>query len=126
VGQKFTSTQLVSGSIAFKLFNLGQTFRVAIHKLPTISWVCHALVIVSCVFVICLGRPGCDMGLYVVFRIGVCINWECVLVGVCLVRLGCLRSQLILVVSDWEPYLGSLSARCISWVIVPVLVLVTR
>jgi hypothetical protein len=27
---------------------------------------CHALVIVFCVFVICLGRPGCDMGLYVV------------------------------------------------------------
>jgi hypothetical protein len=39
---------------------------------------CHALVIVFCVFGICLGRPGCDMGLYVVFRIGVCINWDCV------------------------------------------------
>ena len=36
VGQKFTYTQLVFGSIAFKLFNLGQTFRVAFHKLPTI------------------------------------------------------------------------------------------
>ena len=31
-------TQLVFGSIAFKLFNLGQMFRVAFHKLPTISW----------------------------------------------------------------------------------------
>jgi hypothetical protein len=39
VGQKFTYTQLVFGSIAFKLFNLGQTFWVAFHKLPTISWV---------------------------------------------------------------------------------------
>jgi hypothetical protein len=37
VGQKFTYTQLVFGSIAFKLFNLGQTFRVAFHKLPTIN-----------------------------------------------------------------------------------------
>ena len=27
------------GSIAFKLFNFGQTFRVAFHKLPTIIWV---------------------------------------------------------------------------------------
>ena len=32
---------------------------------------CHALVTVFCVFVICLVRPGCDMGLYVVVRIGV-------------------------------------------------------
>ena len=39
VGQKFTYTQLEFGSIAFKLFNLGQTFWVAFHKLPTISWV---------------------------------------------------------------------------------------
>ena len=39
VGQKFTYTQLIFGSIAFKLFNLGQTFLVAFHKLPTISWV---------------------------------------------------------------------------------------
>ena len=39
VGQKFTYTQLVFGSIAFKLFNLGQMFRVAFDKLPTISWV---------------------------------------------------------------------------------------
>ena len=38
VCQKFTYTQLVFGSIAFKLFNLGQTFRVAFHNLPTISW----------------------------------------------------------------------------------------
>ena len=38
VGQKFTYTQLVFGSIAFKLFNLGQMFWVAFHKLPTISW----------------------------------------------------------------------------------------
>ena len=37
VGQKVTYTQLVFGSIAFKLFNLGQMFRVAFHKLPTIS-----------------------------------------------------------------------------------------
>jgi hypothetical protein len=28
---------------------------------------CHALVIIFCVFGICLGKPGCDMGLYVVF-----------------------------------------------------------
>jgi hypothetical protein len=35
----FTFTQLVFGSIAFKLFNLCQTFWVAFHKLPTISWV---------------------------------------------------------------------------------------
>ena len=34
MGQKFTYTQFVFGSIA-----LGQTFRVAFHKLPTISWV---------------------------------------------------------------------------------------
>ena len=39
MGQKFTYTQLVFGSIAFKLFNLGQTFQVAFHELPTISWV---------------------------------------------------------------------------------------
>ena len=39
VGQRFTNTQLVFGSIAFKLFNLGKTFWVAFHKLPTISWV---------------------------------------------------------------------------------------
>jgi hypothetical protein len=39
VGQKFTYTQLVFGSIAFKLFNLGQMFWVAFHKLRTISWV---------------------------------------------------------------------------------------
>ena len=39
VGQKFTYTLLVFGSIAFKLFNLGQTFWVAFHKLPKISWV---------------------------------------------------------------------------------------
>uniref|UniRef100_A0AAZ3QKZ9 SAM domain-containing protein n=1 Tax=Oncorhynchus tshawytscha TaxID=74940 RepID=A0AAZ3QKZ9_ONCTS len=39
VGQKFTYTQLVFCSIAFKLVNLGQTFWVAFHKLPTIRWV---------------------------------------------------------------------------------------
>ena len=39
MGQKFTYTQLVFGSIVFKLFNLGQTFHVAFHKLPTICWV---------------------------------------------------------------------------------------
>ena len=39
VGQKFADTQLVFGSIAFKLFNLGQMFRVDFHKHPTISWV---------------------------------------------------------------------------------------
>ena len=39
MGQKFTFTQLVFGSIAFKLFNLSQTFLVAFHKHPTISWV---------------------------------------------------------------------------------------
>ena len=33
VGQKFTYTQLVFGSITFKLFNLGQMFRIAFHKL---------------------------------------------------------------------------------------------
>ena len=32
VGQKFTYTQLVFGSIAFKLFNLGQTFWVAFQQ----------------------------------------------------------------------------------------------
>ena len=32
MGQKFTYTQLVFGSIAFKLFNLGQTFQVAFHN----------------------------------------------------------------------------------------------
>ena len=30
------------------------------------------------------------------------------------------QSQVILVVSDWEPYLGSRGSLCISWVIVPV------
>ena len=30
------------------------------------------------------------------------------------------QSQVILVVSDWEPYLGSLVSLCILWVIVPV------
>ena len=30
------------------------------------------------------------------------------------------QSQVILVVSDGEPYLGSLVSLCISWVIVPV------
>ena len=30
---------VVFGSIAFKLFNLDQTFRVAFHKLPIIRWV---------------------------------------------------------------------------------------
>jgi hypothetical protein len=39
MGQKFTYTQLVFGSIAFKLFNLSKTFCVAFYKLPTISWV---------------------------------------------------------------------------------------
>ena len=39
VGHKFTYTQLVFGSIDFKLFNFGQMFCVAFHKLPTISWV---------------------------------------------------------------------------------------
>ena len=39
MGKKFTYTQLVFGSIAIKWFNLGQTFREAFHKLPTISWV---------------------------------------------------------------------------------------
>jgi hypothetical protein len=46
------------------------------NKKATVFCTCHALVIVFCVFVICLGRPGCDMGLYVVFRIGVCIIWD--------------------------------------------------
>ena len=36
MGQEFTYTQLVFGSIAFKLINLGQ---VAFHKLTTKSWV---------------------------------------------------------------------------------------
>ena len=39
VGQKFTYTKIVFVSIAFKLFNLDQTFRVAFHKLPTKGWV---------------------------------------------------------------------------------------
>ena len=36
---ELTYTQLVFGSIAFKLFNLGQIFWLAFHKRPTISWV---------------------------------------------------------------------------------------
>ena len=32
MGQKFTYTPLVFGSIAFKLFNFSQTFRVAFHN----------------------------------------------------------------------------------------------
>ena len=32
MGQKFTFSQLVFVSIAFKLFNLGQTFLVAFHN----------------------------------------------------------------------------------------------
>ena len=39
VVQKFTDTLLVLGSIAFELFNLGETLWVALRKLPTISWV---------------------------------------------------------------------------------------
>ena len=39
INLKYTYTQLVFGSIAFKLFNLGQTFWVAFHKLPTMRWV---------------------------------------------------------------------------------------
>ena len=39
VGQRITYTQSVFGRIAFKLFNLGQTFQVAFYKLPTKSWV---------------------------------------------------------------------------------------
>ena len=35
VGQKFTYIQLLIGSIAFKLFNLVQMFRVAFIKLPS-------------------------------------------------------------------------------------------
>ena len=38
-GSEVYITQLVFGSIAFKLFNLCQTFWVAFHKLPTISLV---------------------------------------------------------------------------------------
>jgi hypothetical protein len=37
--RRFTYQILIECSIAFKLFNLGQMFRVAFHKLPTISWV---------------------------------------------------------------------------------------
>ena len=32
VGQKFTYTQLVFGSIAYTFFNLGQTFWVTFHN----------------------------------------------------------------------------------------------
>ena len=39
MGQKFTYTQIVFGSIALNNLNLGQMFRVAFHKLPTVSWV---------------------------------------------------------------------------------------
>jgi hypothetical protein len=38
-GQKFKYTKLLFGTIAFKLLNLRETFRVAFHKLPTVSWV---------------------------------------------------------------------------------------
>ena len=49
MGQRFTYTQIVFGSIAFKLFNLGQPFWVAFHKVPQASlqqstpttWCCH-------------------------------------------------------------------------------------
>jgi hypothetical protein len=36
---KSGNTQLVFGSIAFKLLNLGKMFWVVFHKLPTIIWV---------------------------------------------------------------------------------------
>ena len=39
VGQKFTYTQIVFGSIAFILFNLVQAFQIFLNKLPIISWV---------------------------------------------------------------------------------------
>ena len=47
VGQKFTYIQLVFGSIAFNLFNLGHTFWVAFHKLPAISWVNFGLFLLT-------------------------------------------------------------------------------
>jgi hypothetical protein len=38
-GSEMYMNQILIECIAFKLFNLGQTFWVAFHKLPTISWV---------------------------------------------------------------------------------------
>lgn len=74
---------------------------------------CYALVLVFCVFFNYLFRPGCDMGLCYI----VCSYWGLQYLGLRLSR-GVVQawlpeavlnqSQVILVVSDWEPYLGSL------------------
>ena len=45
---------------------VGKAFQVEL-----VERMCHALVIVFCVFVIYLVRPGCDMGLcYCIFVLG--------------------------------------------------------
>jgi hypothetical protein len=49
--------QLVFGSIAFKLFNLAQTFQVAFNKLPTISWVNFDPFLLTEVVLLSIGLP---------------------------------------------------------------------
>ena len=77
MGQKFTYTQLVFGTIAFKLLNLGQMFWVAFHKPPTIilvhsswqSW-CHWVRFVGLLAHTCFFSSAhkCSIGL----RSGLC------------------------------------------------------
>jgi hypothetical protein len=54
---------------------------------------CHALVIIFCVFGICLGKPGCDMGvtpwsLYLVFLLYVWVGQGVTWVYMLLFRIG--------------------------------------
>ena len=73
---QFTYTQLVFGSIAFKCFNLGQTFQVAFHKLPTISWVSWLLLVVW-LFNGCFGAVASSLlsGLSGYVDIGLVLLW---------------------------------------------------
>ena len=48
-------------SIAFKFFNLGQSFRVAFHKLPTINWVNFGpFILTELVYLSQVCRPPCS------------------------------------------------------------------
>ena len=72
-----------------------------IHPIDANKARCHALVLELCVLFIMLVRPGCDMGyLCGVFCLGV-------FVGIGIVGVVLNQRQVFIIVSDWEPDLGS-------------------
>ena len=122
MGQKFTYTQLVFGSIAFKLFNLGKTFRIAFHKLPKIGWVNFGpFFLTELMYLSQVCRPPCSHALFqfchkfsIGLRTGLCGHSD-TLTLLSLSHFATTLEVCLGSMSIWKTHLRALTSWLMSW-----------